>query len=66
MIANAKLSTHALDLAPQLLEFALLALQKVGGQLQLLGDALGGQEVHILKFVGILREVAPLHETLVP
>jgi hypothetical protein len=42
----------------------LLARQEVGGEAQLVGDPLRGQDMQIAELIGVLREVAPLHEAL--
>ncbi len=42
----------------------LLALQEVCGEAQLMGDSLRGQDMQIAELIGVLREVAPLHEPL--
>jgi len=65
-IALPELRTKARNLATQPLELVLFALQKVGGEQKLLGDALGGQKVHVLELIGILRKVGPIDEALVP
>ena len=42
----------------------LLARQEVGGQAQLVGDSLRGQDMQVGELIGVLGKVVPLHEAL--